>query len=61
MEKLTTIKAPDQRWQITTDHMQSAYETFVAEATKIGDIYKDFFKSVFEPMTIGTPKFTVVG
>ena len=42
--------------QITTDHMKSAYETFVAESTKIGDMYKDFFKSAYERMTVGTPK-----
>jgi hypothetical protein len=60
MEKIVTIKAPDQAVQITTDHVKSAYETFVAEATKIGDMYKDFFKSAFEPMTVGTTKLTVV-
>jgi ribosomal protein S17E len=59
MEKIATIKAPDQAMQITTDHMKAAYETFVAEATKIGDMYKDFFKSAFEPMTVGTPKLAV--
>jgi hypothetical protein len=56
LEKLATIKAPDQAMQITTDHMKSAYETFVAESTRIGDMYKDFFKSAYEPMTVGTPK-----
>jgi hypothetical protein len=60
MEKLATIQAPDQAVQITTDHMKSAYDSFVAEATKIGEMYKDFFKSAFEPMTVGTPKLTVV-
>jgi ribosomal protein S17E len=59
MEKIATIKAPDQAMQITTDHMKAACETFVAEATKIGDMYKDFFKSAFEPMTVGTPKLAV--
>ena len=29
MEKLATIKAPDQAIEITTEHMKSAYETFV--------------------------------
>ena len=56
LAKLATIKAPDQAIQITTDHMNSAYETFVAASTKIGDLYKDFFKSAYEPMTVGTPK-----
>jgi ribosomal protein S17E len=60
MEKIATIKAPDQAMHITTDHMKSVYETFVAEATKIGDMYKDFFKSAFEPVTVGTPKLVAV-
>jgi hypothetical protein len=60
MEKLVTIKAPDQAMQITTDHMKSAYETFVADATEIGDMYKDFFSSAFEPMSVGNPKLCVV-
>jgi hypothetical protein len=58
MEKLAWIKAPDQAMQLTTDHLKSAYETFVAEATKIGDMYKDFFKSDFEPMMLGKPKLS---
>ena len=60
LEKLVSIKAPNEAMQITTDYMKSAHETFVAEATKIGDMYKDFFKSAFEPMTVGTTKLTVV-
>jgi hypothetical protein len=60
MEKLATIKAPDQAMQITADHMKSAYETFVAEATKIGAMYKDFFSSAFEPMSVGNPRLRVV-
>jgi hypothetical protein len=60
MEKLVTTKAPDEAMQITTDHMKSACETFVAEATKIGDMYRDFFKSALKPMTVGTPKLRVV-
>jgi len=59
LTKIATIKAPDQAIQITTDHMKSTYETFVAESTKIGDMYKDFFKSAYEPMTVGTPKLAV--
>ena len=37
--------------QTTRDHMKSAYETFVAEATKIGDLYKEFAKEAFNPLT----------
>jgi hypothetical protein len=59
LTQIATIKAPDQAVQITTDHMKSTYETFVAESTKIGDMYKDFFKSAYEPMTVGMQKLAV--
>jgi len=59
LAKISTIKAPDQAIQITTDHMKSAYETFVAESAKIGNMYKDFFSLAHEPMTVGTPKPTL--
>jgi hypothetical protein len=60
LEKLATIKAPDEAIQITTDHMKSTYETFVAEATKINDMYKDFFKTAYDPMMAGMPKLKAV-
>jgi hypothetical protein len=46
-EKLATLKAPNEALQLTTDHMKSAYETFVAEAQKIGELYKSFFERLF--------------
>ncbi|HEY3794182.1 MAG TPA: phasin family protein [Bradyrhizobium sp.] len=60
LEKLATAKAPDQAMQITADHMKSAYETFIAEATKIAEMYKNVFTSAFEPTTVGTPKLQIV-
>jgi hypothetical protein len=60
LEKLATIKAPDEAIQITTDHMKSAYETFVAEATRIGDMYKDFYKTAYDPRMTGMPKLAAV-
>jgi hypothetical protein len=61
LEKLATVKAPDQALQITTEHMKSAYETFVAETQKIGDLYKSFFTTALQPMTTATfPTLKVV-
>ena len=51
-EKLATLKAPDQAAQLTTDHMKSAYETFVAEAKKIGEMYKTFFATASKPTAL---------
>jgi Phasin protein len=61
LEKLATLKAPDQALQLTTDHMKTAYETFVAESQKIGEMYKSFFTTAFKPMTAAmTPALKVV-
>jgi hypothetical protein len=60
LEKLATIKAADEAIQITTDHMKSAYEAFVAEAIKINDMYKDFFKTAYDPTMAGMPKLKAV-
>jgi hypothetical protein len=53
-EKLATVKAPDQAMQLMTEHMKSAYETFVAESQKIGEMYKDFFSTALKPITAVT-------
>ena len=59
MEKLATIKAPDEAMKLVTEHMKSSYEHFVAEAAKIGEMYKDFFQSAFKPMEAATKKLHV--
>jgi hypothetical protein len=48
-EKLTTLKDSSEAMQLTTDHMKSGYETFVAETKKLGEMYKDFFATAFTP------------
>ena len=51
LEKLAGVKSPDKFMELTMEHTKSAYETFVAEATKIGDLYKNFAKEAFTPIT----------
>jgi hypothetical protein len=60
LEQLATLKAPDQAMQLTTDHMKTSYETFVAEAQKIGEMYKSLFSTALQPMTDAMPKLKVV-
>ncbi len=57
--KLVTLKAPDEAMQLTTDHMKSAYETFTAEAKKIGEMYKTFF-ATFTPSATSSKALKVV-
>lgn len=49
-EKLTAVKSPDKFMELTTEYSKSAYETFMAEATKIGEMYKTFASEAFAPM-----------
>ena len=41
MEKLLGAKSLDKAIEIQTDYAKSAYEGFVAQATKIGELYAD--------------------
>lgn len=46
-EKLSGVKSPANFVEVTTDYAKSAHEHFVAEANKIGELYKAFGKDVF--------------
>ena len=45
------MKSPDKFVELTTEYAKSAQETFVAEATKIGELYKAFAQEAFKPIT----------
>lgn len=49
MEKLLGAKSLDKAIEIQTDYAKSAYEGFVAEATKIGELYADLAKETYKP------------
>jgi hypothetical protein len=49
MEKLLGAKSLDKAIEIQTDYAKTAYEGFVAQATKIGELYADFAKEVYKP------------
>ena len=50
-EKLAGVKSPETFFEVSTEYAKSAHETFVAEATKIGDLYKTFAQEAFKPFT----------
>ena len=50
-EKLAGVKSPDKFFELTTEYAKSAHETFVTEATRIGELYKAFAKEAFTPFT----------
>ena len=50
-ENLASVKSPDKFVELTTEYAKSAQAMFVAEATKIGDLYKTFVQEAFKPFT----------
>ena len=48
-EKLIGAKSLDKALEIQTDYAKTAYEGFVAQATKIGELYADFAKETYKP------------
>jgi hypothetical protein len=49
-EKLKGVKTFETAIQLQTDFTKSQFEDFVAQMTKIGEIYKEMGKEVFKPL-----------
>lgn len=49
-EKLAGVKSLDKAIEVQTDYFKTAYEGFVAEATKIGELYADLAKETYKPL-----------
>jgi hypothetical protein len=49
IEKLSSVKSIDKVIEVQTDYAKAAYESFVAESTKIGGLYKDLAKEAYKP------------
>lgn len=48
-EKLTAAKSLDTAFEIQTDYAKQAYEGFVAQATRMGELYAELAKDVYKP------------
>jgi hypothetical protein len=49
LEKLVAAKSLEKAIEVQTDYAKTTYEGFVAEATKIGELYAGLFKDVYKP------------
>jgi hypothetical protein len=50
LEKLMGAKSLDKAIEIQTEYAKSAYEGFVAQATKMGEMYTDLAKETYKPL-----------
>ena len=60
MEKLLGAKSLDKAIEIQSEYAKSAYEGFVAQATKMGELYADLAKESYKPYEAFMPKSAVV-
>jgi phasin family protein len=49
LEKLLGAKTLDKAIEVQTDYMKSAYEGFMAQSTKLGELYASLAKDAFKP------------
>lgn len=49
MEKMFGVKSLDKAIEVQNEYAKSAYEGFVAKATKIGEMYADLAKETYKP------------
>ncbi|MBS0529826.1 MAG: phasin family protein, partial [Proteobacteria bacterium] len=56
-EKLAGVKSLDKALEVQTEYAKSAYETFVAESQKIGELYADLAKQAYKPLEGFAAKF----
>ena len=49
IEKLVAAKSLEKAIEIQTDYAKQAYEGFVAQATKIGELYAEVAKDAYKP------------
>lgn len=49
IEKLSSAKSLEAAFELQTNYLKSSYESFVGEATKIGEMYADLAKDAYKP------------
>ena len=49
-EKLMSAKSLEKALEVQSQYLRSSYEDFVAEATKLGELYIDLAKQAYKPV-----------
>ena len=57
VEKLSGVKSVEKALELQTEFTKSAYETFVSESKKIGELYADLAKEAYKPFESYVAKF----
>jgi hypothetical protein len=57
-EKLIAVKKLDEALQLQSEFAKSAYEDFLAQATKLGELYTSMAKEAFKPIESATKAYS---
>ena len=49
MENLLGAKSLDKAFEVQTEYAKAAYESYVSEVTKLGELYSDLAREAFKP------------
>jgi phasin family protein len=58
-EKLAGAKSLEKAIEVQSEYVKSSYQDFVAEATKLGELYADFAKEIYKPFEGALAKATM--
>jgi hypothetical protein len=56
VEKMMAVKSPDKAFEIQSDFMKQAYEGFVAQSTRMSELYADLAKDFYKPFETAVAK-----
>ncbi|CDZ29213.1 phasin family protein [Neorhizobium galegae] len=60
MEALASTRSVEAAFELQTNYVKSAYESFIAESTKITDMYADLAKTAYKPYEAPVAKSTAM-
>lgn len=58
MERISTVRSVETALELQTSYLKSSYEGYIAEATKIGEMYADLAKDTYKPFEAPVAKAT---
>lgn len=56
VEKIASAKTVDKAFEVQSQFVKSSYETYLARATKIGELYADIAKESYKPIETALTK-----
>jgi phasin family protein len=59
-EKLLGAKSLETAMEVQGEYLKSSFEGFVAEATKLGELYVDFAKEAYKPFESAVAKASIM-